>query len=43
MSKEEIKHLKAIIKLNEEHNISQKKLIDDLKHVLFSIQNFFCH
>lgn len=34
LMEEQIKHLKAIIKLNEEQNENQKKLIEQLKQVI---------
>jgi len=37
---EQIKHLKNIIKLNEEQALNQKSLIDQLKQVLFILNPF---
>lgn len=42
MSNDEIRHLRAIIKLNEEHNLSQRNTIEELKHVLF-FKRIFCY
>ena len=36
---EQVKHLKNIIKLNEEQNLNQKSLIDQLKQVFYEINS----
>ena len=36
---EQVKHLKNIIKLNEEQNLNQKSLIDQLKQVFYKINS----
>lgn len=40
---EQIKHLKNIIKLNEEQNQNQKALIDQLKQVFFPLPSSLNH
>ena len=36
---EQVKHLKNIIKLNEEQNLNQKSLIDQLKQVFYKLNS----
>ena len=40
---EQVKHLKNIIKLNEEQNFNQKSLIDQLKQVFLLNKFNFLH